>query len=132
MGKRENYEYTCYIDIYCTYIHMNILKQHFRSFSQRFGRSHSWCQDPSIDAWIHWLLRDAPPNGTGMRDCEIQDEELPPTLKLIKVLLANVSIQGFSSPRLQHDPTLLAGVKLRKLRMRMRTDVLQSLTLCQL
>ena len=91
-----------------------------------------WCQDPSIDAWIHWLLRDAPPNGTGMRDCEIQDEELPPTLKLIKVLLASVSIQGFSSPRLQHYPTLLAGVKLRKLRMRMRTDVLQSLTLCRL
>ena len=37
-------------------------------------------QDPSIDAWIHWLLFEAPLNGelnkTGMRDCEIQDEEL--------------------------------------------------------
>ena len=37
-------------------------------------------QDPSIDAWIHWLLFEAPLNGelnkTGMRECEIQDEEL--------------------------------------------------------
>ena len=22
-----------------------------------------WCQDPSTDASIHWLLSDAPPNG---------------------------------------------------------------------
>ena len=45
-----------------------------------------WYQDPSIDASIHWLLSEAPPNGelsnTGMRDCEIQDEEMPPTLRL--------------------------------------------------
>ena len=45
-----------------------------------------WCQDPSTDASIHWLLSDAPPNGelsnTGMGDCESQDEELPPTLRL--------------------------------------------------
>ena len=44
-----------------------------------------WCQDPSIDAWIHSLLSDAP-NGelsdTGMRDCEIQGEDLPPALSL--------------------------------------------------
>ena len=39
-----------------------------------------WCQDPSIDASIHWLLSDAPPKG--MRGCETQDEELPPTLRL--------------------------------------------------
>ena len=56
-----------------------------------------WCQDSSIDAWIHWLLSDAPPNGelsnTGMQNCEIKDEELPPALKLFKVLL-----MGFAKP----------------------------------
>ena len=40
-----------------------------------------------LDASIHWLLSEAPPNGelsnTGMRDCEIQDEEMPPTLRLV-------------------------------------------------
>ena len=45
-----------------------------------------WRQGPSIDAWIHSLLSYAPPNGelsdAGMRDCEIQDEELPPALSL--------------------------------------------------
>ena len=43
-----------------------------------------WCQDPSIHAWIHWQLSEAKPNGElsnrGMRDSEIQDTELPPTL----------------------------------------------------
>ena len=38
----------------------------------RFG----WCWDPCIDASIHSEL-----SNTGMRDCEIQDEELPPTLR---------------------------------------------------
>ena len=47
-----------------------------------------WSQDPSIDAWIHSLFGYgyAPPNGelsdTGMRECEIQDEELPRALSL--------------------------------------------------
>ena len=45
-----------------------------------------WRQGPSIDTWIHSLLSYVPPNGelsdTGMRDCEIQDEELPPALSL--------------------------------------------------
>ena len=40
-----------------------------------------------LDASIQWLLSEAPPNGElrkkGMRDCEIQDEELPPTLRLV-------------------------------------------------
>ena len=41
VGKRENYEYTCvYIHTYI-YIYTYILKWNFRSFSQRFGRSHS-------------------------------------------------------------------------------------------
>ena len=47
------------------------------------------------------------------------------------VLSASVSIQRFSSSRLQHDPGGHAGVKPRKLRMWMRTDVVQSLTLCR-
>ena len=41
VGKRENYEYTCiYIHTYI-HIYIHILKWNFRSFSQRFGRSHS-------------------------------------------------------------------------------------------
>ena len=43
-----------------------------------------------IDASIHWLLSEDPPNGklsnTGMRDCEIQDEEMPPTLAILDVI----------------------------------------------
>ena len=58
---------------------------------------------------LDWRLSYAPPNGelsdTGMRDCEIQDEELPPALSLFQMLSASLSIEGFSSPRLQHDPS---------------------------
>ena len=53
--------------------------------------------------------------------CETEDKELPPALRLFKVLLASISIQRFLS-RLQHDRSWLAGVKLRKLRMRTDGD----------